>query len=190
MSKAERAAKRTTTRLTRTDRIAKRLRNVDAESGFKVKNAEYTVRVYNRVPVEIQGYLMQVGPESVLIRHKRTSASKRMVVSRFATAELIEVFGAIGEISAVTVIRETITSEYTGSIVSDEAGILTIRTQTGETVRIVQANSARVEVSAEDVEGAPAKGKKKKTVKVKEEKVTKKKKRKQKEDDLDDDLDD
>lgn len=180
--------KRSTTRLTRSDRIAKRLRNVESDSAFDVKKAEYTVRVHNMVPVEVQGFLLAVSDDSVLIRHKRTNASKRMVISRFSNNSVVEVFGSIGEVSAVTVLRETVTNEYVGTIASSANGVVTIKTQSGELVRITEANCSRLEISAEDVEGTGKKKKSKKSVKEKEVKVKKKKSKRR--DDLDDDLDD
>lgn len=176
----------TATRLTRTDRIARRLKTVEPTSAFKVKGAVFAIRIFAVTPEEIQGYILAQDEHSVTMRHKRTSASKRMVISRFPYNSILESFGSVGEISSVTVMRETIVREYSGSVVAESQNLLTIKTVDGETVNINKL-AARVELVADDEEGKPAKGKKKARAE-KEVKADKPRRKKRKSDD--DDLDD
>lgn len=179
----------TVNRLTRSDRLYKRLRNIESVSGFKIKGAEYTAQVFARAPVEIPGYLIQETEYSVTLRHKRTNASKRTVVSRFNIEDVVEVFGAVGEISSVTVMRDTLVREVVGTIVSETASAVVLRTATDETVKLIRNASTRLELVASDDE--PAAAGKKKGKKAKPEKAVKTTKRKKRAADEDeDDLDD
>lgn len=186
MAKAK-AKRSTANRLTRADRLMKRLRNIEAASGFKVKGAQYTVQVFARAPVEIPGYLIEENNNYVALRHKRTNASKRTVVSRFNLQDVVEVFGAVGEVSSVTVMREELVREVVGSIISENANSIVIRTVSDETVKLIRNASTRIECVASDDELASGK----KGKKAKAEKPAKAKKaKKRRDEDEDDDLDD
>lgn len=178
MAKKERVS-RTANRLTRADKIAKRLRGVSEKTGFKQKSSNFNIRIISHQPVEVTGFIISSSPESVLFRHKRTNASKRMVVSRFDRSEIVELFGEPGELSSIMVMRDVTVREIIGTIVEDKSGVITVKTPSGETVKLYTNNQVRIEVSAED-EGptgksgkaskaskseAKSKGKKAKTVK-------------------------
>lgn len=188
MAKEKGKNRGTANRLTRADRIMKRLRNIDAASGFKVKGAVWRFALYANAPVEVAGYLVSEDANSVSLRHKRTNASKRTVISRFNMNDVVEVFGAVGEVSSVTVMRETLIREVVGSIVEEHANYIVVRTLSDETVKLIRSGSVRIEVIAEDVEGSGKKEKKGGKVSKKEAKADKPKKKKAKQDD--DDLDD
>lgn len=189
MAKEKVKKRNTANRLTRSDRISKRLRNVSADSAFNVKKAQFTVRVFAEQLVEIGGYLVEVADNYVMLRHKRTSASKRMIVSRFDTSKLVEVFGAVGEISSVSLVREVLVREVVGSVSETKSGVLKVTTPAGETVILREVCGTRFEVVADDEEGSSGK-KGKKVKKAKAEKPAKKGKKKRKADEDDDDLDD
>lgn len=191
--KKEKKARNTANRLTRSDKIAKRLKNISAKTSFKVKSAMFTFTVLARQVVEIGGYLVQETSESVVLRHKRTNASQRMVVSRFHRSEVVEVFGAVGEVSSVTVFREVPVREVVGKLIEDSKGVMTVQTAGGETVKLYQHEGVRITVSADDEAGSEkGEGKKSKKDKKAEkaEKSGKKSKKSKKAKDEDDDLDD
>lgn len=194
MAKDKTKKRNTANRLSRTDKIAKRLKNISAKTSFKAKSAMFTFTVFARQAVEIGGFLVQDGTDAVLLRHKRTSASQKTVISRFSRNEVVEVFGAVGEVSAVTVFREVAIREVVGRLVEDKGGIMTIQTASGETVKLYQRDDVRIEVRAEDEAAAGGEGKKsKKDKKAKAEKAEGKKSKKgkkKKADEDDDDLDD
>jgi hypothetical protein len=193
-AKGEKKVRNTANRLTRADKIEKRLRGVDAKTSFKAKSALFTFRVYRRAPVAIHGFIVSESSDSVLLRHKRTNASKRMVVSRFAHADIIELYGTVGETSSALVVKETQIHEVVGKIVEDKGGVITIQTASGETVKLFQNAQSRIEISVED-EGGSSEGGGKKSKKSKAEKPAKdgkkkKKAKKEVDEDEDDDLDD
>ncbi len=194
MAKDKVKKRNTANRLSRTDKIAKRLKNISAKTSFKAKSAMFTFTVFARQAVEIGGFLVQEGTDAVLLRHKRTSASQKTVVSRFSRNDVVEVFGAVGEVSAVTVFREVAIREVVGRLVEDKGGIMTVQTASGETVKLYQRDDVRIEVRAEDEAAAGGEGKKsKKDKKAKAEKAEGKKSKKgkkKKADEDDDDLDD
>lgn len=188
---AKERVKRTANRLSRTDKISKRLRGVEAKSAYKRKSTNLTFTVFHKQPVELQGFIVEVNAESVLFRHKRTNASKRMLVSRFDRSEVVELYGDAGEVSSITVMREVPVREVIGTIVSDEGGIVTLKSPSGETVKLYMNSNVRIEANAEDdSEPSGKSGKKAKAEKpAKKVKVKKSKKSKKSDDDDLDDLD-
>jgi hypothetical protein len=183
----------TANRLTQADKIAKRLKGVSAKTGFKAKSAQFNVSIFARSVVDINGFIVSDSGGVILFRHKRTNASKRMLVSRIPACDLVQLFGAVGEYSSATVIRETLVREVSGKIVEDNGQVLTLQTASGETVKIYQNANTRIEVSVEDDAGDEA-GSSKKSKKSKGDKADggkkKSKKSKKSSDDEDDDLDD
>ena len=187
--KKEKKVRNTANRLTRADKIGKRLKNINHKTSFKAKSALFTFRVLARQAVEIGGFIVSEHTDSVLFRHKRSNAAKRMVVSRFSHADLIELYGAPGEVSSVTVMRDVLVREVVGKLVEDKHGVMTIQTASGETVKIFQHSGVRIEVSADD-ESNEEGGKKSKKSKKADKAEKPKKKKSKKSDDDDDDLDD
>ncbi|MNQ20296.1 hypothetical protein D3C85_333810 [compost metagenome] len=194
--KGEKKVRNTANRLTRADKIAKRLRGVSSKTSFKAKSANFVFRVYRSAPVAVHGFIVSEGADSILMRHKRTNASKRMVVSRLAHADIIELYGTVGETSSALIVRETLIHEVVGRLVEDKGGVMTIQTASGETVKLFQNAQSRIEVSVEDEGGSEAgsEGGKKSKKKDKGEKAEKSSKKKKKakpaDDEEDDDLDD
>lgn len=193
-SKGEKKVRNTANRLTRADKIAKRLRGVSSKTSFKAKSANFVFRVYRAAPVAVHGFIVSESTDSVLMRHKRTNASKRMVVSRLAHADIIELYGTVGETSSALVVRETLIHEVVGRLVEDKGGVMTIQTASGETVKLFQNAQSRIEVSVEDEGGSEAgegkKSKKKDKAEKPEKTGKKKKKAKPADEDDEDDLDD
>lgn len=198
MAKDKTKTRNTANRLSRADKIAKRLKNISAKTSFKAKSAVFTFTVFARQAVELGGFLVGESNDAVLLRHKRTSASQKTVVSRFGRADLIEVFGAVGEVSSVTTFREVAIREVIGRLVEDKGGVMTVQTVSGETVKLYQHDGIRIEVRADDEasaggsEGGKKSKKKGKAEKEgkKSKKGDKKSKKSKKDEDDDDDLDD
>lgn len=195
--KGDKKNRNTANRLSRADKLSKRLKNISAKTGFKVKSALFTFTVYARQVVEIGGFLIQDSGDTVVLRHKRSSAAQRMVVSRFHRSEVVEVFGAVGEVSSVSVIREVPIREIKeAKLIEDSKGVMTIQTAGGETVKLYQHEGVRITAVADDDSAAEGGGKKSKKDKKdkkadKAEKSSKKSgKKKPKDEDEDDDLDD
>lgn len=192
--KGEKKVRNTANRLTRADKIEKRLRGVSAKTSFKAKSAMFKFQVYRLAPVAVHGFILAENADSILLRHKRTNASKRMVVSRISHSDIIELYGTVGETSSALVVKETQIHEVIGKIVEDKNGVITIQTASGETVKLFQNAQSRIEVSVEDEGGSEDGGKKSKKSKAekpaKEGKKKKKAKKEVDEDDEDDDLDD
>lgn len=190
-AKGDKKVRNTAGRLTRADKIAKRLRGVSLKAAIKPSKTNFTFKVYTKSNVDINGSIVSEHSDSILFLHKRTNASKRMVVSRIARRDLVELYGSVGEVSAATVIREVQIREVVGKLVEDKDGIMTIQTASGETVKLYENEGTRIEVSVEhESEAAPA-GKKSKKAKADKDDGGKKKKKKSKPaDDEDDDLDD
>lgn len=181
---------RTANRLTRGDKISKRLKGVSAKTGFKAKSAMFTFRVIARQATDLHGFIVSEHSDSVLFRHKRTNASKRMVVTRFPHSEIIELFGAAGEPASLTTMRDVVIREMVGKLVEDKNGVVTIQTAGGETVKLFQNDNVRIEISVEDEAGEKSErgSKSGKTDKVKKKKS--KKAAKADDEDDEDDLDD
>ena len=178
-------------RLTRADKIAKRLRGVSLKVSIKPAKTQFTFRVFAKSNVDINGSIVSEHSDSILFLHKRTNASKRMVVSRIARRDLVELFGSVGEMSSATVFREVQIREIVGKLIEDKDGVMTIQTASGETVKLYENADTRIEVSVEhEVEAAPAGKKSKKDKGDKADGKKKKKKSKPADDDDDDDLDD
>jgi len=188
-AKTEKKARGTANRLTRADKILKRLRGVEASTSFKSKSAVFNVRVIGREATPINGFIVEETASGVLFRHKRTNASKRMMVSRFANTDIVELYGAIGEASQLTVYRETVIREVTGKIVDDKNGVVTVQTVSGETVKFYPNAHTTIEISVEDGSGEGA-SEGKKSKKDKGEKASKKSKKKASRDEDEDDEDD
>jgi hypothetical protein len=192
--KGEKKTRNTANRLTRADKIEKRLRGVSAKTSFKSKTAMFTFRVFRQAPVAVHGFILAENADSILLRHKRTNASKRMMVSRIAHADMVELYGTVGETSSALVIKEVQIHEVTGRIVDDKNGVITIQTASGETVKLYQNAQTRIETSVEDEGGSDdgeSSGKKKKKDKgEKAEKSGKKKKKAKPADDDEEDEDD
>lgn len=171
-------------RLSRTDKIAKRMRNISAKSSVKVSGAKFLVETFHRQPVELHGYIIEQGTDYVIFRHKKTNASKRMVLTRFANKDIIELFGKPGELAALTVLRDVKIRELEGKISNEKNGIVVVTTPSGETVTLFPNEHVTVVISLDEDKASGGSSKKDKA----EGKGKKKGKGKPK--DLDDDEED
>lgn len=173
-------------RLSRSDKIAKRMRNISAKSSVKVSGAKFTVEVFHRQPVELHGYIVEQGTDYVIFRHKKTNASKRMVLTRFANKDIIELFGKPGELAALTVLRDVKIREIEGKISNEKNGIVVVTTPSGETVTLFPNEHVTTVISLDEEKASGSSGSSKKD---KSEKKGKKAKKKPVDDDDDDDDD-
>lgn len=174
-------------RLTRSERIGRRLRAVETTSGFNLKRDTFNATVSAVVPSEIHGFILEQGNDRVVLRHRRTSASKRTVVSVFPLNDVVEVYQGAEGIGAVTVMRQAVIHTYSGvSNPTVKGSLTTFTTDAGETIT-VNTDRYTLTISADDVEGGNGKGKRKAKKAEADEKPRRKKKRRVEEDD---DLDD
>lgn len=180
MSKTRKVA-----RLTRSERIGRRLRAVESTSGFNLKRDTFNATVSAVAPSEIHGFILEQGNGRVVLRHRRTSASKRTVISVFPLSDVVEVYQGAEGIGAVTVMRQEVVHTYTDvSSPTVEGNLTTFTTEAGETVT-VNTDRYILTISADDIEGGKGKGKRKKAEAV-EKPRRKKKRRVEEDDDLDD----
>lgn len=185
---AKEKATRKVNRLSTSDKLMKRLKGVSPTSDFG-KKTEVTVNLYAVQPEQVAGFLVDESKFGVRLRHKRTNASKRMVVTTFPHADIVSSFGAVGEASAVTVMREGLVATYTGVIKSETELYIELKTTVGETVKVYRNADVRVEIIAEDSSEPSGRGKSSKKKAAKSEgKTSKKKSKKKSKSDDDDDL--
>ena len=156
-------------RLTRTDKAAKRLRNIKGGTGIKANKLVHTVNTYARVPVTLNGFLVSITSQSVVFRHKRTNASQKTRISTFPRSDVIECFGSVGEPSQLLFLKRDIVSSVNGYVTVDDTGAITVEVAvTGETSTIFPSDQFEVEVFADEDEklqrkvggGSKKKGKK------------------------------
>jgi hypothetical protein len=184
---------RSTKRLSRTDKIVKRLRGIEAKVKLKVSAITFNAALMTKVPTQINGFIVEMTDTDVIFRHKRTNASKRMVVSRFAMSDVLEVFGSVGEPSQITVMAEQVVSEAAGTLVERGSDSITLRTPEGETVVMRSAEGVRLVVSVDEesavgVGGGSKKSSKKSSKKADKKPAKKVGKKSKKSSDDDDDL--
>lgn len=181
MAKAEKVEKakapaRTNRKVSRAEKVARRLNGISAKTPFKLKNAIFTVEAIAKVPQSIQGYIVSRDADTIVFRHKRSNASKKMVVTIFPVADVLELFGNEGEVSELTVMRETPIRKAQGTV-SCSGNAVTVKTTGGESVTFYRSSSVVVNIYAEDEEGSTpsARGPKKADTKVVDIKTKKKK---------------
>lgn len=175
-------------KVARSEKVARRLTGISAKTPFKMSKAVFAIEAVAKVPVSIQGFIVEQNKDTVAFRHKRTNASKRMVVTVFNTSDILELFGVPGEPAELTVLMDQVIRKAQGTIVSSNANGVTIQTTSGEQISFFRTAGVRIGISAEDEEGSgtsnrgPKSGKSSKAPVV-DIKAGKKKKKKSSEDD-------
>lgn len=143
------------TKVSRTTKLERKLNGTSAKTPFSMKSAEFTVTGYAQLPVEIPGYLIERGDNFIIFRHKKTSASKQMVVTLFPNAEVIEQLGEVGKIGSVTVLQRKQFTSATGTV-KVKGDTIVVTTADGETVNYVYSDKVQYEMKAVDAEGSQA----------------------------------
>lgn len=178
-------------KVARSEKVARRLNGVSAKTPFKMAKAVFGIEAIAKVPVSVQGFIVEQNKDTVAFRHKRTSASKRMVVTVFNTSDILELFGVPGEPAELTVLMDQTIRKAQGTIVSSTGNGVTIQTVSGEQISFYRTAGVKIHISAEDEEGSqpsnrgPKSSKKAPVVDIKS---GGKKKKKRSDDDDDDDL--
>jgi hypothetical protein len=160
-------------KVARSEKVARRLNGVSAKTPFKMSKAVFGIEAVAKVPVSIQGFIVEQSKDIVAFRHKRTSASKRMVVTVFNTSDILELFGVPGEPAELTVLMDQTIRKAQGTIVASTAAGVTIQTTSGEQISFYRTAGVKIQISAEDEEGSqpsnrgPKSGKKAPVVDIK-----------------------
>lgn len=152
-------------RLSQTDKVSKRLRGISGGVGIDIKKAVHTVNVYAKnVPVTLPGFLVSSDESAVVFRHKKTSASKKTVISTFFRENVISVFGKPGEPSALTYIGQQQINSLKGQVRRDPvSGAVTVKDHvTGEITVIYPNDNIIIQVFADETEKSPVRRKTKK----------------------------
>lgn len=139
-------------RLTRSDKVKKRLRGVKPGVGLDYNSLVHIVNVYAaKAPTTLHGYLVSINGSQIVFRHKKTAASKKTRISHFNRSEVIEVFGKVGEVSSVTLIRRTLLNSVRGYVTNNKDGSLTVEDAvSGEEVTIFPSDFIQLEVYADE----------------------------------------
>lgn len=141
-------------KVARSEKVARRLNGVSAKTPFKMSKAVFAIEATAKIPVSVQGYIVEQNKDTIAFRHKRTSASKRMVVTLFNTCDVLEIFGVPGEPAEITVLAEQTIRKAQGTIVSSNAAGVTIQTVSGEQISFFRTAGVKISISAEDEEGS------------------------------------
>lgn len=147
--------------VSRATKIERKLGGIGAKTSFDPKSALFTVTGFAFQPVEVPGYIIDQTDTHVLFRHRVTSASKKMKVSVFPKTDILELFGAKGEVSSVTVMQRRPFTSVTGRVKLQSDGSLTVTTATKETVNFMSNDKVTYEISAPDESDAGARKPKK-----------------------------
>lgn len=122
-------------RLSHSEKINKRLRGIEKGVGnFDHSKSIFNVNIFATVPVEINGFLISKTRNTILFRHKKSSASKKMRTSIFPTKNVIYLFGEVGETSQLLIPRRKIIASYTGTMSYDKHNNVVITDNTTEEV--------------------------------------------------------
>jgi len=155
MAKTEKTTskKAARTKVSRLDKALRKLNGTSAKTPFSMKTGVFTVTGYHVVPEEIPGYLIERAATHVVFRHKKTSASKQMVVSVFKNSEVLALLGdekgaAITVARRKAFINESGTLKFSGNTV----------TVTGDAVATFDLSAGDYEIKAADAEGSQASG--------------------------------
>lgn len=143
--------------VSRATKIERRLGGIGPKTAFDQKSARFTVTGFAKTPVEIPGYIMDQTATHVLFRHRVTSASRKMKVSVFKKADVLELFGAAGEVSSITVLQLKAFTTVAGRVKLGADGSVTVITDAKETVNFPSNDQVTYEISALDEEGAAKK---------------------------------
>lgn len=159
MAKAEKAAKKgakpgvARSKVSRLTKVERKLNGTSAKTPFSMKTAQFTVTGFSPIPVEIPGYLQERSATHTVWRHKKTSASKQMVVSVFANTDILEMLGD-EKGGSITVLQRKQFVSATGSLKFNGSDII-VKGEDGTSV-FSQTDKVTYEIKASDLEGSQA----------------------------------
>lgn len=160
MAKADKAVKTkgakpgvARTKVSRLTKVERKLTGTSAKTPFSMKSGLFTVTGFALLPVEVPGYLVTRSDTHTVWRHKKTSASKQMVVSVFANSNILEQLGD-EKGGSVTVLQRKAFVSATGTLKFNGSDILV--TGDGSTSTFSQNEKAEYEIKAVDAEGSQA----------------------------------
>lgn len=140
-----------TTKLSRAAKAAKRLRGVETGVGLNAKTAIHVVNVYAKVPVVLSGFLVSIDKDYVRFRHRKSGGSKKTRLSTFPRADVIEVFGTVGEHSQITIWRRNLVSSVRGYLkTSASKGAIQITSLNDETTVFYFNDNIELEIYADE----------------------------------------
>jgi ribosomal protein L21E len=119
-------------RLTMQERLEKRTQNMGAMH-VSVDDAEYTVSVSGRVPVELVGHLIALNERYVVFRYKKERSSKT-VISRFLTSDIVSIVGEVGEPSLIVVMKNNNFAGFTGKVAVQKNGFVKVTSTNGDSM--------------------------------------------------------
>jgi hypothetical protein len=161
VAKAEKAAKTkgakpgvARTKVSRLTKVERKLTGTSAKTPFSMKTGVFTVTGYAQLPVEIPGYLLERSATHTVWRHKKTSASKQMVVSTFHNRDVLELLGD-EKGGSVTVLQRKAFVSATGTLKFNGTDIV-IKDADGTPSVFSQNDKAEYEIKAADAEGSQA----------------------------------
>lgn len=123
------------TKVSRGDKISRKLASVDMFGKFSEKNGVFHVEAYMEQPTELIGAVLRRTATHTTLRHKVTAASRRTQVSVFSNDKILELFGDENNYGSVTVLKSRKFSEATGKLNYDEDGSFTVTDASGEVTR-------------------------------------------------------
>lgn len=156
MAKADKAPKtKARGKVSKLDKAMRKLNGTSAKTPFTLKSGQFTVTSYAIQPTEVPGYLIDRSDTHVVYRHKKTSASKQMVVSVFPIKQVLGLLGG-KEGGSITVPQRRAFNSVTGTLkfegstvaVTDEHGVVTY----------IDLSSGDHDIRAADAEGSQASG--------------------------------
>lgn len=141
------------TKVPRIEKATRKLAGTSAKTPFSMKSGLFTVTAFAYVPVEVPGYLVERSAGFTVWRHKKTSASKQMVVSVFANSDVLELLGDETG-GAITVLQRKAFLTSTGTLKFNGADIV-IKNADGVST-FSPNDKAQYEIKAADTEGSQA----------------------------------
>ncbi len=119
-------------RLTMQERLEKRTQNMGTMH-VSVDDAEYTVSVSGRVPVELVGHLIALNERYVVFRYKKERSSKT-VISRFLNSDIVSIVGEVGEPSLIVVMKNNNFAGFTGKVAVQKNGFVKVTSTNGDSM--------------------------------------------------------
>lgn len=141
------------TKVSKLDKALRKLSGTSAKTPFSMKTAQFTVTGFAQQPVEVPGYLQLRSDTHTVWRHKKTSASKQMVVSVYPNSDVLELLGD-EKGGSITVLQRKVCLSATGTLKFNGTDI--VINGAGGTVVYSQNDKVQYEIKAADAEGSQA----------------------------------
>lgn len=119
--------------LTMSERLERKTQSMGHLSQDAADNAEYTVSINGRVPVELVGYLLAMNERYVVFRYKKEKSSKT-IISRFLMSDVVKIVGEVGEASMIQVLKNTPFAHFTGKVAVQKNGLVKVTHSNGDSI--------------------------------------------------------